>query len=88
MPVMLSDVIRVKWNAINDGLLDISDAENPDDQLSCDLLDFMEENLKDERDVLRNLIGETHSGEKLSGIIGMLDRMIKNALKEIDRITR
>lgn len=85
--VSLNKEIRETWGAISYGVMDISDVDDPEAQLSCILLDYIEEKITDEKDVLNKLIDETQSANLLLAIIDLLNDMLKELVKTIDKIT-
>lgn len=88
IPIKISEDIRNTREAINYGVMDISDVENSDIELSCILLDFIDENIKKEEiKVLNEIIDETRSAENLIKIVELLNSMTEDLIKEIDKIT-
>ena len=85
--VTLNEEIRNTWGAINYGVMDISDIEDPEVELACILLDYIEENISDEREVLSRIIDETQGADMLRGIIDELNEMLNELVKTIDKIT-
>lgn len=68
--------------------MDISDIENTDDELSFILLDFIDENITDETEVLDTIIDSTQSASALLSILDTLNEMVKETVKTIDKITK
>lgn len=85
--VTLNEEIRNTWGAIDCGVMDISDIEDPEVKLACILLDYIEENVYDEREVLSRIIDETQGANMLRGIIDQLNEMLNELVKTIDKIT-
>ncbi len=85
--VTLNEEIRNTWGAINYGVMDISDIEDPEVELACILLDYIEENISDEREALSRIIDETQGADMLRGIIDELNEMLNELIKTIDKIT-
>lgn len=85
--VTLNEEIRNTWGAINYGVMDISDIEDPEVKLACILLDYIEKNISDEREVLSRIIDETQGADMLRGIIDELNEMLNELVKTIDKIT-
>lgn len=85
--VTLNEEIRQTWSTINYGAMSISDVEEPEVMLACILLDFIDENIFDEREVLGRIIDETKSASILRGVIDELNEMQNELVKIIDKIT-
>lgn len=86
--VTLDDEARNTWGAIKYGVMDISEAYNVNGELACLLLEYIEENMSDEREVISQMIDETHCSETLYEINYKLQQMLKELLRNIDKITR
>ncbi len=85
--ISLNKEDRDTWEAVSFGYINISDINNPEAQLSCNLLDYINENITDEKEELRKLIDETQSSNLLSKMTDLLDDMKKELIKTIDKIT-
>lgn len=85
--VQINDDIRNQWGAINYGLIDISYIEDKQVRLSCELLDFIDQNITNEKETLNEILDDTQSAEYLLSILELLDAMIKGLVKRIDKIT-
>ncbi len=85
--VTLNEEVRNTWGAISYGVMDISDVREPEIELACILLDYIEENVSDEREVLNRIIDETQSANLLREIINELNEMVNELVKNIDKIT-
>lgn len=85
--ILINDNIRNSWGAINYGVMDISDIGDAEEELACILLDFIDENIKDEKATLNAIIDETSCAENLQTINSLLNEMIKEVIKRIDKIT-
>lgn len=85
--VYINEGIRATWGAIKFGAMDISDVESHEIKLACILLDYIDENITDEKDVLDRIIDSTHCAEYLMEILDILNDMVKDLLKTIDKIT-
>lgn len=85
--ILINDNIRNSWGAINYGVMDISDIGDAEEELACILLDFIDENIKDEKATLNAIIDETSCAENLQMINSLLNKMIKEVIKRIDKIT-
>ena len=88
MDIPLNKDIRDKRDLIRYGYIDISDIEDSNIELACSLLDYIEKNITDEREVLNQIIDETQSSNLLRFIIEELNGMIDELLKTIDNITK
>jgi hypothetical protein len=86
-PIKIDDDIRNSWSAINSGVMDISDVEDSDAELSCALLDFIYKNIKDETEILGKFVDKTKSAENLVRLSDLLKVMTAQLVKEIDKIT-
>lgn len=86
--ITINDNIKNSWGAINYGVMDISDLDNPEDELACILLDFIYENITNEKSTLNAIIDETCSADMLRGIAELLNEMQKDILRTIDKITK
>ena len=86
--VTLDDEARNTWGAIKYGVMDISEVDNANEELACLLLEYIEENMSDEREVISKMIDETHCSEMLHEIDCKLQQMLKELLRTIDKITR
>ena len=86
--VTLDDETRNTWGAIKYGVMDISEVDNANEELACLLLEYIEENMSDEREVISQMIDETHCSETLYEINYKLQQMLKELLRNIDKITR
>ena len=67
--------------------MDISDIKEPDVELACILLDYIEENISYEQELLSTIIDETQSANILRGIIDELNKMQNELINIIDKIT-
>lgn len=85
--VSLNDEIRNTWSAINYGVIDISDIEEPEVELACILLDYIAENIPDDREELRGIIDETQGASMLREVINELNEMQNELVRTIDKIT-
>lgn len=85
--VALDKEIRNTWNEIHYGGMDISDIKEPDVELACILLDYIEENISYEQELLSTIIDETQSANILRGIIDELNKMQNELINIIDKIT-
>ena len=56
-------------------------------ELAYILLDYIEENISDEREALSRIIDETQGADMLRGIIDELNEMLNELIKTIDKIT-
>lgn len=86
--VTLDDEARNTWGAIKYSVMDISEVDNANEELACLLLEYIEENMSDEREVISKMIDETHCSEMLHEIDCKLQQMLKELLRTIDKITR
>lgn len=86
--VTLDDEARNTWGAIKYDVMDISEVDNANEELACLLLEYIEENMSDEREVISQMIDETHCSEMLHEIDCKLHQMLKELLRNIDKITR
>lgn len=86
--VTLDDEARNTWGAIKYGVMDISEVDDSNEELACLLLEYIEENMSDEREVISQMIGETRCSEMLHEIDCKLQQMLKELLRTIDKITR
>lgn len=66
---------------------EFSDIKEPDVELACILLDYIEENISYDQELLSSIISETQSANILSGIIDKLSKMQNELVKAIDKIT-
>lgn len=85
--ITLNKEVRDTWGAINYGIMDISNVGNPEVELACILLDYIEENIYDEREILSRIIDETQGANMLRAIIDELNEMLNELVKNIDKIT-
>lgn len=85
--VTLNEEIRNTWGAINYGVMDISDIEEPEVKLACILLDYIAENIPDDREELRGIIDETQGASMLREVINELNEMQNELVRTIDKIT-
>ncbi|MDD2980758.1 MAG: hypothetical protein PHN80_12425 [Hespellia sp.] len=85
--ITLNDEIRNTWGAIKYGVMDSSDITNTEEELACILLDYIDENITDEKNVLATIIDETVCAAVLSGIRELLNEMTRELVKTIDKIT-
>lgn len=85
--ITLNDEIRNTWGAINYGVMDGSDIENTEIELACILLDYMDENITDEKTTLNAIIDKTVSAKTLSQISELLSEMTAELVTVIDKIT-
>ena len=67
--------------------MNFSDIKEPDVELACILLDYIEENISYDQELLSSIISETQSANILSGIIDKLSKMQNELVKAIDKIT-
>lgn len=86
--ISLSKSNRETWGAIDYGAIDISDVTDPEIELACILLDFIHENIIDEKEQLSKIIDDTVSAENMRGIIDTLNEMVKEIIKMIDKVTK
>lgn len=86
--VRLNEEIRNTWGAISYGIMDISDIDDPEVELACILLDYIEENISDEQEELNRIIDETQGADILRSIIDELNDMLNELVKSIDKITK
>lgn len=86
--ISLSQSNRETWSAIDYGAIDISDVTDPEVELACILLDFIHENISDEKEQLRKIIDDTLSAENMRDIIDTLNEMVKEIIKTIDKVTK
>lgn len=85
--VALNEEIRNTWTKIYCGVMNFSDIKEPDVELACILLDYIEENISYDQELLSSIISETQSANILSGIIDKLSKMQNELVKAIDKIT-
>lgn len=86
--INLNDKIREIWDAINYGIMSFDDIVENEEELACILLDFINENTKNERNKLKNIIDDTSGLEELKNIYQILDEMRNKLIKEIDKIAK
>ena len=86
--VTLNDEARNTWGAIKYGVMDISEVDDSNEELACLLLEYIEENMSDEQEVISQMIDATHCSEMLYEINYKLQQMLKELLRNIDKITR
>jgi len=84
--VYLNEEAWTTWGAIDCGVIDISDVDNPDVELACILLDYIAETTYDEKDVLTTIIDETTGATLLWELVEMLENTRNILIKEIDKI--
>ena len=85
--VTLNEKIRSTWSAIDYGVMNISDVEEPEVELACILLDYIAENIPDDREELRGIIDETQGASMLRDIVDELNEMQNELVRTIDKIT-
>ena len=68
--------------------MDISEVDDSNEELACLLLEYIEENMSDEQEVISQMIDATHCSEMLYEINYKLQQMLKELLRNIDKITR
>ncbi len=76
------------WGAIDCGIMDMKDIEEPEIELACILLDFISENILNEKQKLEKIINKTTSAVLLNQINDDLISMKKILIKEIDKIAK
>lgn len=86
--INLNDEIRDIWGAINYNIMSFDDIVENEEELACILLDFINENTKNEKNKLKNIIDDTSGLEELKNIYQILDEMRNKLIKEIDKIAR
>lgn len=86
--ISLSQSNRETQGAINYGVIDISDVADPEVELACILLDFIDENITDEKEQLSKIIDETISAENMRDIFETLNKMIKEIIKIVDKTAK
>lgn len=84
--ILLTDAYRETWGPINYGFMSMDDITDPDEELACVLLEFIAENVSDEKRVLENIIDNTISAELFNELMDKLQEMQKTLIKEIDKI--
>lgn len=85
--ITLNEEIRNIWSAINYGVMEISDIEEPEVELACILLDYIAENIPDDREELRGIIDKTQGASMLRDIVDELNEMQNELVRTIDKIT-
>lgn len=85
--IYLNEDIRELWGAVDCGVIDITDIEDYDAQTACRLLDFINENVLDEKEFLDEIVGGTYSAKYLSEIITVLNDIVEKLLQDINKIT-
>lgn len=73
---------------INNQVMTFDDIVENEEKLACILLDFIHDNIKNEKDKLKNILDDTSGAELLINIYEILDEMKNKLIKEIDRITK
>lgn len=86
--INLNDKTREIWGAINYGIMSYDDIVENDEELACILLDFINENTKNEKNKLKNIIDDTSGLEELKNIYKILDEMRNKLIQEIDKIAK
>lgn len=86
--INLNDEIRDIWGAINYNIMSFDDIVENEEELACILLDFINENTKNEKNKLKNIIDDTSGLEELKNIYQILDEMRNKLIKEIDKIAK
>lgn len=85
--VNLSDEIRDTWSTIRCGEIDISEIDTPEIKIACSLLEYIEENIFNEQVVISKIIAETQGANELIELTDNLNKMHKELIKTIDKIT-
>ena len=85
--ITLNEEIRNIWSAINYGIMEISDIEEPEVELACILLDYIAENIPDDREELHGIIDKTQGASMLRDIVDELNEMQNELVRTIDKIT-
>lgn len=85
--VNLSDEIRDTWSTIRCGEIDISEIDNPEIKIACSLLEYIEENIFNEQVVISKIIDQTQGANELRELTDSLNKMHKELIKTIDKIT-
>lgn len=67
--------------------MEISDIEEPEVELACILLDYIAENIPDDREELRGIIDKTQGASMLRDIVDELNEMQNELVRTIDKIT-
>ncbi|WP_202708399.1 hypothetical protein [Sporosalibacterium faouarense] len=84
--IKLNDKYRQTWSVINYGAIDITDIEDNEEELACILLDFINDNFEDEKEMLMNIIENTSSRTLFIGIYNKMNEMRDKLIKEIDKV--
>lgn len=86
--IQLNDEARNLWVIIDHGEMDFTDINDPDVELSCSLLKYIDENTTDEQKILNQIVNATHSSTALKNIIDTLNDMLNELVMNIDKITK
>lgn len=86
--INLNDKIREIWGAIDYGIMSFDDIVENEEKLACILLDFINENTKNEKNKLKNIIDDTSGLEELVNTYQILDKIRSKLIKEIDEIAK
>lgn len=82
----IDDECREWWGRISCGDISYEDISDLEVRIACELLEYIDDNVEDEKEVISKIVNKMHSGHILKNLIETLEKIQKNIIKEIDRI--
>lgn len=82
----IDDDYRNTWSKISYGHISYEDILDDNEKTACELLEYIDENVLNEKEILSQIIEKTNSSHLLKNIADTLEEIQRKLLKEIDKI--